>query len=80
MTSDERFQQIESTLQATAAILKSSTESQGAATAALLKAQAHTQETIADMAASIGKYVDAAEARTKRIEENLDALNGKSKH
>ena len=41
------------------------------------------------MAASIGKYVDDAEARTKRLEENLDALiraiaaehsNGKSKH
>jgi hypothetical protein len=41
------------------------------------------------MAASIGKYVDAAEARTKRLEENLDGLiraitaehsNGKTKH
>ena len=41
------------------------------------------------MAASIGKYVDDAEARTKRLEENLAALiraiaaehsNGKSKH
>jgi len=45
-----------------------------AATAALLRAQAHTQEAIAEMATSIGKYVDAAEARTKRLEENLDAL------
>lgn len=56
---------------------------------ALTNAQARTQETIADMAASIGKYVDAAEARTKRLEENLDGLiraitaehsNGKTKH
>jgi ornithine carbamoyltransferase len=56
---------------------------------ALTNAQTRTQETIADMAASIGKYVDAAEARTKRLEENLDGLiraitaehsNGKTKH
>lgn len=56
---------------------------------ALTNAQARTQETIADMAASVGKYVDAAEARTKRLEENLDGLiraitaehsNGKTKH
>jgi ornithine carbamoyltransferase len=56
---------------------------------ALTNAQTRTQETIADMAASIGKYMDAAEARTKRLEENLDGLiraitaehsNGKTKH
>ena len=92
MTTEERFEHIDSTLQATADTLKTIAESQvatQAATASLIKAQAHTQEAIADMAASIGKYVDAAEARTKRLEENLDALiraitaehsNGKSKH
>lgn len=56
---------------------------------AMTNAQTRTQETIADMAASIGKYMDAAEARTKRLEENLDGLiraitaehsNGKTKH
>ncbi len=92
MTSEERFDRIETTLQATADTLKALADShvatQAAATA-LAKAQAHTQETIAAMAASVGKYVDAAEARMTRLEEKLDGLiraitaehsNGKSKH
>jgi ornithine carbamoyltransferase len=78
MTSEERFERIENTLQAAADTLKT-----------LAQSQARTQEAITDMAASIGKYVDAAEARTRRLEENLDALiraitaehsNGKTKH
>jgi hypothetical protein len=55
----------------------------------LVKAQSQTQETIGSLATSIGKYIDAADARMKRLEENLDGLiraitaehsNGKSKH
>jgi len=83
---------IEAQLAAITATLQALAEAQvrtQAATEGLVKAQTHTQEAIADMAASMGKYVDAAEARTKRLEENLDALiraitaehsNGKSKH
>jgi hypothetical protein len=60
-----------------------------AATEGLIKAQTQTQETIAGMAASVSKFVDASDARLKRLEENLDGLiraitaehsNGKSKH
>ena len=92
MTSEQRFEHIETTLQATAETLKVLAESHvatQAATAALVKAQTQTQEAIAGTAASIGKYVDAADARMKRIEENLDGLiraitaehsNGKGQH
>jgi hypothetical protein len=69
MTTEERFEQIESTLQATAETLKALAESHvatQAATAGLVKAQMQTQEAIASMTASIGKYVDAADARMKR--------------
>ena len=91
MTTEERFERIETTLLATADTLKALAESHvatQAATASFAQAQARTQETIADMAASIGKYADAADARMKRLEENLDGLiraiaaehsNGKNK-
>jgi ABC-type transporter Mla subunit MlaD len=85
MTTEERLEAITATVQAIAeAQLRTQTASEG-----LVKAQTQTQETIASMTASISKYVDAAEARMKRLEENLDGLiraitaehsNGKSKH
>jgi hypothetical protein len=56
---------------------------------AVIQVQANTNERIGSLAESIGQYVDAADARTRRLEDNLDALiraitaehsNGKSKH
>jgi hypothetical protein len=85
MTTEAQFAAIATTLQALAdAQLRTQ-----AATEGLVQAQTHTQEAIASMATSIGKYVDAADARMKRLEENLDGLiraitaehsNGKTKH
>jgi ABC-type transporter Mla subunit MlaD len=85
MTIDEHLAAIAATLHALAeAQLRTQTATEG-----LVRAQTQTQETIGSMATSIGKYVDAADARMKRLEENLDGLiraitaehsNGKSKH
>lgn len=55
----------------------------------VIQLQTNTNETISGLAESIGQYVDAADARTRRLEDNLDALiraitaehsNGKSQH
>jgi hypothetical protein len=55
----------------------------------LIEAQTATQRSFATLNESISRYVDSADARTKRLEENLDALikaitaehsNGKGKH
>ena len=85
MTIDDHLAAIAATLHALAeAQLRTQTATEG-----LVRAQTQTQETIGSMATSIGKYVDAADARMKRLEENLDGLiraitaehsNGKSKH
>jgi hypothetical protein len=85
MTIDEHLAAIAATLHALAeAQLRTQTATEG-----LVRAQTQTQETIGSMATSIGKYVDAADAGMKRLEENLDGLiraitaehsNGKSKH
>jgi hypothetical protein len=40
----------------------------------LAAAQLQTQEAIGHLAVTVDKYVDAADARMKRIEENLDGL------
>jgi hypothetical protein len=40
----------------------------------LIEAQTKTEQTIESMAASVVKYIDTADARMKRIEENLDGL------
>jgi hypothetical protein len=40
----------------------------------LTQAQTRTQETITGLAESIGRYAGAADARMKRLEENLDSL------
>ena len=85
MTIDEHLAAFAATLHALAeAQLRTQTATEG-----LVRAQTQTQETIGSMATSIGKYVDAADARMKRLEEHLDGLiraitaehsNGKSKH
>jgi hypothetical protein len=55
----------------------------------LADAQLRTQEAIGHLTITVDKYVDAADARMKRIEENLDGLiraitrehsNGKERH
>jgi hypothetical protein len=85
MTIEAQFAAITTTLQALAeAQLRTQTATEG-----LVKAQTQTQEALASMATSIGKSAEAADARMRRLEENLDGLiraitaehsNGKSKH
>jgi hypothetical protein len=41
---------------------------------AVIQVQTNTNERIASLAESIGVYVGAADARTRRLEDNLDAL------
>ena len=54
----------------------------------LIDTQARTNETLGGLTSSIAAYVDSADARMKRLEENLDGLiraitaehsNGKNK-
>jgi hypothetical protein len=56
---------------------------------AVMQSQINTNEKIGSLIESIGQYVDAANARTSRLEDNLDALiraitaehsNGKGQH
>jgi hypothetical protein len=85
MAPEQRFQLIEETL---AKGVTMQHETQGLLRT-LVESQARTQATISGLVESIGGYVDAADARMKRIEENLDGLiraitaehaNGKSRH
>ncbi|MGA2144990.1 MAG: hypothetical protein ABSH49_08505 [Bryobacteraceae bacterium] len=41
---------------------------------AVIQVQTNTNQTITGLAESIGQYVGAAHARTRRLEDNLDAL------
>ncbi|HMD70293.1 MAG TPA: hypothetical protein VKF41_03065 [Bryobacteraceae bacterium] len=77
MTTEERFERIENGWIEIQQALKS-----------VIDSQARTNETISGLTTSISRYVDAAEARTRRLEENLDGLiraitaehsNGKSR-
>jgi hypothetical protein len=56
---------------------------------AVIQVQINTNESLATIAESFGQYATAADARTRRLEENLDALiraitaehsNGKGQH
>jgi hypothetical protein len=70
MTTEERFERIEGSLEVmTAGWLQIQ-----ALTKTLLEMQSRTQESLQGLNESISRYVDAADARMKRIEENLDAL------
>jgi hypothetical protein len=78
MTTEERLERIENGWLEIQQALKT-----------VIQVQTNTTERIASLAVSIGQYVDAAEARTRRLEDNLDALiraitaehsNGKSQH
>jgi len=85
MAPEQRFQLIEETL-AKSVTMQQETQS---LLRTLVESQARTQETIPSLVKSIDGYVDAADARMKRIEENLDGLiraitaehtNGKNRH
>jgi hypothetical protein len=78
MTTDERLERIEYGWLEIQQALK-----------AVIQVQTNTNERIASLAESIGQYIDAADARARRLEDNLDALiraiaaehsNGKSQH
>jgi hypothetical protein len=85
MTTEERFERIEVALQATAeGLLQNQTLLK-----TVLEMQSRNQETLSAFMESISDYVDKADVRMKRIEENLDALiraitaehgNGKGNH
>ena len=70
MTSDERFERIETDLMVVSQALVQ--------TQSLLRTmaeeQVRLQAIVSSMATSIDRYADAADARMKRIEENLDGL------
>jgi hypothetical protein len=63
MTSEERIERIENGWLEIQQALKTTIDS-----------QARTNETIGGLVAPVTRYIDAAEARTRRLEENLDGL------
>jgi hypothetical protein len=67
MTPEERFELIETTLVSVAKNLD--TFSKG-----MIEAQKQTTANLASLTESITRYVDASDARMKRMEENLDGL------
>ena len=78
MTTDERFARIENGWIEIQEALKG-----------VIQTQTRTTDQIASLAETFGHYADAANARTARLEENLDALiraittehsNGKGQH
>jgi len=82
---EQRFQPIEETLAKSATMQQ---ETQGLLRT-LVDSQARAQATISGLVKSSDSYADAADARLKHIEENLDALiraitaehtNGKNRH
>ena len=78
MTTEERLERIENGWLEIQQTLK-----------AVMQSQINTNEKVGSLIESIGQYVDAANARTSRLEDNLDALiraitaehsNGKGQH
>jgi hypothetical protein len=63
MTPEARFQRIETDLAAVTATLRGVAES-----------QQRQVESLSQLTATISRYVDSADGRMKRIEENLDGL------
>jgi hypothetical protein len=63
MTTEERFERIENGWLDIQQALKTT-----------IDAQTRTNQTIASMAESIAHYAGAADARMRRLEENLDGL------
>ena len=63
MSAEESFERIETDLTAIAAALRGVAE-----------AQRMNAETLSQLMKAIGAYADSADARMKRIEDNLDGL------
>ena len=63
MTTEERFARIETELAATTVAIR-----------ALVDMQTGTQRMLTDLTEQISRYIDTADARMRRIEENLDGL------
>jgi flagellar biosynthesis GTPase FlhF len=88
MTTEERFERIESNLLAMTEANRAMTEANRAAAEeqaawqkdfrkamdGLVESHALQQKSLATLTASITAYVDESNARVKRLEENLDAL------
>ena len=72
-----QLERIEDTLRDIPATLHAVARSQALtqdATKALSASQTRTTETIADLTATVSRYIDAADARMRRLEDNLDGL------
>lgn len=92
MTTEERFERIEQNLQAateTLNVLLGSQVKTQQGMEGLIQAHTMSQQKLDTLIESISKYVDDSRERTKRLEDNLDALiraitaehsNGKAKH
>lgn len=63
MTAEERFERIEADLAGATAILR-----------VVAASQERQGESLSQLTETITRYVDSADARMKRIEENLDGL------
>ncbi|HTS27733.1 MAG TPA: hypothetical protein VMH81_17785 [Bryobacteraceae bacterium] len=70
MTPDERFERIEELIQT---ILEADVRNR-AALQIVLESQVRTQESLRVLNEPVSRSADAADARLRRIEENLDAL------
>ena len=73
----DQIERIEDTLRDITATLQAVARSQALtqdATKALAASQTRTTETIADLTATVSRYIDAADARMRRLEDNLDGL------
>ena len=73
----DQLERIEDTLRDITATLQAVARSQVLtqdATKALAASQTRTTETIADLTATVSRYIDAADARMRRLEDNLDGL------
>jgi hypothetical protein len=81
MTTEERFERMESNLLVLTEANRVSAEAQAVwqkdfrtAMSGLVESHTLTQRSLATLTASIAGYVDQSNARVKRLEENLDAL------
>jgi len=70
MTSEQRFERIEETLSGLALAQKGMADAQKG----LIEAHRRQQDTLSELMRTIGAYITSADARMKRIEENLDGL------
>jgi hypothetical protein len=70
----ERFARIEAVLQSTVNELAVFQQTMTQTIGTVMQSQMRLQELLGTVTETMGRYVDASDARMKRIEENLDIL------